>query len=182
MVQYSYPHLINSVTFSTPLPIKTGYSSSLFGPFETNVWIVLMAFYLVTCLVTFPKKIGIWTLLSIILNQSFDSLKSRSFSMRLLICLWLLSALVLKNYYCGELFGLMTFPKNSESVETIDEFLKAVKTGRFKIATISENSYFIKSIKVQLFANFNFDFIILSLIIELVLVGIGRCACYTFWT
>ena len=156
VIQFTYPHFINSITFSTPLPIKTDYSSSLFGPFDTNVWIVLMAFYLVTCVVMFTKRRGIqWTLISIILSQSLDLLKSRSLSMRLLIFCWLLGSFVLKNYYCGELFGLMTFPKNSERVETIDEFLKAIKSGKFKIATINENSYYVKAIKVNLSTNFN---------------------------
>ena len=150
VVQFSYPHYLDSVTFSTPLPIKTGYSSSLFGPFERNVWIVLMAFYLVTSLVMFSKRGIQWTLLSVILSQSLDSLKLKSLSMRLLIFCWLLGSFVLKNYYCGELFGLMTFPKDSERVETIEEFIKAIKSGKFKIATISEENYYLKIIKVNI--------------------------------
>ena len=149
-VQFSYPHLINCVTFSTPLPIKTGYFSSLFGPFETNVWIVLLAFYLVTSLVMFSKRSGIqWTLLSIILSQSLDSLKLKSLSMRYLIFCWLLGSFVLKNYYCGELFGLMTFTKDLDSIETIDEFSKAIKSGKFKIVIVKEESLFIKAIAVS---------------------------------
>ncbi len=49
--------------------------------------------------------------------------------MRLMILSWLLSAFVLKNYYCGELFGLMAVTAEPERMETIDAFATAFRTG-----------------------------------------------------
>ena len=75
--------------------------------------------------------------------------------MRLLICCWLLSAIILKNYYCGELFGLMTINDNYQRVETIGEFIQAVKSGKINILGVEGIDYYIDQVKVIfVFKNF----------------------------
>ena len=72
--------------------------------------------------------------------------------MRLLICLWLLSAFVLKNYYCGELFGLMTNNDNYQRIETIGDFIQAVKSGKITILRIKGGgAFYIDQVKVTTF-------------------------------
>ena len=90
-----------------------------------------------------------WSVVSIVLCQSIPAFKSRLFSLRFLIICWLLSALVLKNVYSGELFRLMTFPAEGDKMETIDDLVQALKTGKIKILLVGPDSAYLTKLKVN---------------------------------
>ena len=154
-VLFSYPHFINSVTFTTPIADRIGYSSSLLGPFEPKIWLFLFSLVSIAFLYGFCLKQEIqkssqiqWSVVSIILGQPIPAFKSRLFSMRFLISCWLFSALILKNFYSGELFSLMTFTSEGDKIETIDEFINVVTTGRLRLVTIKGHLIYMAKVMV----------------------------------
>ena len=158
---FSYPHYINSVTFTTAAADRKGFSSSLLGPFELKIWLFLFSLVSIAFLFGFSLNRELrkssqiqWSVVSIILGQTTAAFKSKLISLRFFIICWLLSALVLKNVYSGELFRLMTFTAEGDKIETIDEFIQALKTQRLKILTQGPDSIFLTKLKVN-YINYN---------------------------
>ena len=150
---YSYPFFFGTATFTTPFPRRVGYSATLLGPFEDIIWIFLLTLFSISMLLTIilTKYRDVtqirWTIISIIFGQSIDSFTSKLSSLRCLICVWLLGVIILRNYYCGDLFGLMSVTE-WDRIETIDEFANALRTGRLKILSLRAKNSYIKRIKV----------------------------------
>ena len=139
-VLFSYPHYINSVTFTTAIPENIGYYSSLLGPFETKIWLFLFSLVSIAFLFDFclnrelSKSSQIqWSVVSIVLGQPIPAFKSRLFSMRFLIFCWL----------------LMSFTSKGDKIETIDDFIVALKTQKLKILTNGQDSLCLPKLKVN---------------------------------
>ena len=129
-----------------------------------KIWLFLFSLVLIAFLFGFCLKQEIlrssqiqWSVVSIVLGQPIPAFKSKRFSMRFLIICWLLSALVLKNVYSGELFTLMTFPAEGDKMETIDDLVESLKTGKIKILTNEQDSIYLTKLKVN-YINLSFVF------------------------
>ena len=153
---FAYPHLINSVTFSTALPQKIGYSSSLLQPFDGTVWLTLITFVFIVFVISLcfngkyknESQIRL-AVVSLLLSQSIGFFKSEKLIIRILLLSWLLSTNIMKNYYCGELFGLMTITTETQRIESIDDFVKSLKSGELKVLNIRSRNLFQTRIKVM---------------------------------
>ena len=156
-IDYSYPHYINSVTFTSPLPERAVIISTLLSPFEDKIWFFLLIFVLFTFLLSPIMKSDIkWSVLSVIFSQSIPRLLSTPLSTKLLISAFLLSIFVLKNFYCAQLFEAMTFAEDLEIMETIEAFAKVVRSGRLKVLAIGARTYNLPGIQVLKFDEFIF--------------------------
>ena len=146
-VKYSVPHYINSVTFTTALPESKGYSSSLLGPFEDRIWFSLLAALLLVFILSPALEIN-WSLIPLLLSQPIIPSQYRTLPLKALIGCWLFTALVLKNYYSGEIFGLMTRISELDSIETIEEFEKVLLSGKVKVITIGNSTFYMPKLEV----------------------------------
>ena len=164
---YFYPFYFGSASFTTPSPRRVGYSATLLGPFEDIIWIFLLIFFkfsiILSIILTKYRDVTQirWTIISIIFGQSIDSFTSRLSSLRCLICVWLLGVFVLRIYYCGDLFGLLSVTE-WDRIETIDEFANALRTGRLKILSTPAKHSYIMPIKVFCAIHYQVKFIYIN--------------------
>ena len=156
-IDYTNVHYINSVTFTTALPESTGYSSSLFGPFDIIIWFLIFSFILLIFSINFISKnknyndLNLclnWSFISIILNQPIILKRLKLLSIRILFIDLIFFCFVLQNFYCGQLFTLMTLSYNSHTIETIEELVLALKSRKLIILTY-EGALFLSKIKVN---------------------------------
>ena len=136
-VLYSTPHYINSVTFSTPLPEFKGYSSSLLGPFEDRIWFSLLSAILLVFILSPLLKLN-WALIPLLFGQSLLPSQYRTPSLKILISCWLFIVLVLRNYYSGEIFTLMTRISDLDTIETLDDFSRVISSGKMTVVALSD--------------------------------------------
>ena len=148
-IDYSYPHYINSITFTSPLPERALYLSTLLSPFEDKIWFFLLIFVLFTFLLSPIMKSDIkWSVLSVILSQPIQRLQSTPLSAKFLISSFLISIFVLKHFYCAQLFQAMTFAEDLELMETIEAFANVIRSGRLKVLTIGVGTIYLTGIEV----------------------------------
>ena len=155
-ITYSFPHYINSVTFTTALPEFKGYSSSLLGPFEDRIWFSLLAAILLVFILSPVLKVN-WSLIPLLLSQPLIPSQYRTLPLKALIGCWLFTALVLKNYYSGEIFGLMTRISDLDSIETIEEFEKVLLSGKVKVLTLGDSTFYKPKLEVMYHVKFNYS-------------------------
>lgn len=148
MITYTQPYYINSVTFTTPLTENSGYSSSFFGAFDQNIWsLIFVSMFIIYIISIVWKYFNITgqninkSAISILLIQPVLSFDKKLLSVKILLFSWILTCLVLRNYYCGSLYTLITFPLNSERIETIDELTYALKNKDIRIVTLAQAAY-----------------------------------------
>ena len=159
-IRFAYPYIIDSATFTTAHPPKLGYSSTLLAPFESHIWMCLMAlvflvFFLSYCLSDYmPNGSQIrWDISAIILSQPISSFKADIPSVNILMLFWLFAALVLRNYYCGEMFGLMAVASETDKIETIDALADELRGGRVKVIGMFTGLYATKIRATQVLLN-----------------------------
>ena len=154
-ITYSFPHYINSVTFTTALPEFKGYSSSLLGPFEDRIWFSLLAAILLVFILSPVLKVH-WSLIPLLLSQSLIPSQYRTLPLKALIGCWLFTALVLSNYYSGEIFELMTRISDLDSIETIEELEKVLLSGKIKVLTIGSTNLYLPKLEVIYYIEFHY--------------------------
>ena len=146
-VTYSFPHYINSVTFTTAFPEAKGYSSSLLGPFEDRIWFSLLAAMLLVFILSPMLKVN-WSLIPPLFSQPLIPSQYRTLPLKVLIGCWLFTALVLKNYYSAEVFELMTRYSDLDSIETIEDFEKVLLSGKIKVLTLGNSTLYLPKLEV----------------------------------
>ncbi|CAG2114560.1 unnamed protein product [Medioppia subpectinata] len=150
-VYFTHPHIITSVSFITPPPKSLPKITLVIEPFEGLVWvcivmsIILMVFteYLITKKWTHLKKVDIkWAIISALLKQCLAFRLPNIFSLRIMICFWLLACLVLTASYSGCLYSLMAIPSRAKPINTINELADAQRRGEIQVTAIGGSSYF----------------------------------------
>ena len=139
VVDYTYPHFINSVTFTSPKAQHKLYSVSLISPFDTKIWICfVISVTLLTVICLLSERLlkenfdFIWILLTILLKQSLN--KSSNYgSLSTLLLVWIFACFVLTTIYGGCLHSHMSLIREQNSIETIEELVKAQTSGRIDI-------------------------------------------------
>ena len=149
-VTYASPHYLNAITFTTALPEAKGYSSTLLGPFEDKIWFSLLAAILLVFILS-PILTLNWSLIPLLLSQPIIPSQYRTLPLKQLIGCWLFAVLVLKNFYSAEIFGLMTRISDLDSIETIEEFEKALLSGKVKLITFGTSTFNLPKLEVYSF-------------------------------
>jgi hypothetical protein len=155
-VSFLYPHIISSVTFITSPPKIEPILTLVLQPFEPSVWVCFIsALMIILCNVLLLshyyielKKIQIkLTVISISLNQQISRRIPSIISLRIMLCFWLLSCLVLTSSYSGCLHSLMAFPSKMKTIDTITDLAIAQTNGEIQVTVIKSSSY-LQSLKV----------------------------------
>ena len=135
-VSYSYPHIINAITFLTCKPDKLGYSSSLTKPFEYQIWLTLFSLLVLTSImikILKVNKTNALTLVKIVFGQSANVFAPKKIYTLIILSSWILSSIILKIFYCAKLWDFMTFDQSSPPIETIGDLIQSMKKRNIKM-------------------------------------------------
>ena len=156
-IDYSYPHSIDIITFSSPLPEYSEFTS-LLEPFDIWIWILLSLSIIVLSFMLIyinkEEKSGIfWMILSVILKQQLNKKFIRKMINNFLIICWLLICIVLNSSYGGCIYSLITVPHEYKK-ESVYEISKAMKQGQKRGLAINGSTrynLFKVQIKIRIF-------------------------------
>ena len=132
-VDLTYPHIIDDITFTSPPP-KLDDFTSLFKPFDTNVWIWSLVMIAITSTLlrisnrSMSSMDSIWRIVSIFLRQSIQNFKCKSFLIRVVLMSLLLGCMVLSTCYAGCVYSIIA-SNSGHRIQTIEDLANAQESG-----------------------------------------------------
>ncbi|XP_055936807.1 glutamate receptor ionotropic, delta-1-like [Argiope bruennichi] len=138
VVEFSTVYATDDLTFALKKPGMAPASTALVHPFDTAVWIFTLAILLLMPLV-FQSLSGtkctysetFLVLLGAMLKQPLFS-TNNVLRYRILVCSWLIFALILSSSYSAVLLSLLSVPKEMPAVQDFEELSKAVAESGYK--------------------------------------------------
>jgi hypothetical protein len=89
------------------------------------------------------KQISInWAIISALLRQQLSCRLPTIGPLRILLCCWLLTCLVLTASYSGCLYSLMAVPSKIKTIDTLKELANAQRNGLIQVTCIGDSSYY----------------------------------------
>ncbi|XP_054168915.1 glutamate receptor ionotropic, delta-1-like [Oppia nitens] len=153
-VDFTKAYITVPVTFVATKPGLKSRTWITITPFSTNVWLAIVMTFIITTLflqyiyrIKHPganrvDSISI-TLFGTLLQQSIIIIDSKYLSLRLIICLWLMSTMILMKTYSGIFFSILTVPEYDEPIESLDDLVRASKLAdRYSVITVPNSAYF----------------------------------------
>jgi hypothetical protein len=141
----------------TPPPKDIPNITLVIDPFDYFVWISIIIVSILIPLIKglFIKQyvlvMKIFAINRAIINSSFKRKLSRHSSndspLRIMICCWLLSCIVLTSSYSGSLYSLMAFPSYSKTIDTLVKLSIDQKNNEIQVIAV-ENTIYYEYLKV----------------------------------
>ena len=156
-VHFTYPHIVNSITFITPAPKSRPNVTLVIEPFEPLVWVsTLVSVFLVLSVAELITRKWIqlrkfhikWGVISVLLKQTYCCRPPNLIPLRLLMYFWLLACLVLTASYSGCLYSVMAVPTKAQAINDLTELAAEQRRGRIQVTAIETSSYY-ESLKVN---------------------------------
>lgn len=148
IVDFTYPHHTDSVTFVTRKLKKDPEILAILRPFQLEVWIMLLVSVLTmnVVLYLFLRKKLVYSdvffdVLAVLFHQAV-SFRRKSCREKSLIFIWILGGMFITNCYLSLLLSFLTFP-TVQFVKDIPDLANQVKNGKYKVM-IRESSPFQK--------------------------------------
>ena len=147
VVDHSYPYLIDSITFTSPLPTLYGYTN-LLEPFDNHIWICIMS----SILTIITVKYFIFGRLDFspfrtLFGQPIAREKTNSFGDRLLLFNWLIMSVILTSSYAGCVYSLISVPKKLK-IETLNSLIDGQNSGLVRAIIYSQAAIYYNLFKV----------------------------------
>ena len=141
-VSFSYPYIIDLVTFTTPLPKAQLNYMNLIQPFDAWIWIsivlmIALMFGLSLSLIRNKTNI-LWITISIVMRQQFHMIPN----IRLMVSGWLLASVVLTSSYAGVIYYITATPLEVGRIDSIHELNSAQKLNKIKIIGIKNGLHY----------------------------------------
>lgn len=153
VITYLYPYEIDVLTFGSSFPDNYINIDILFKPFGQIVW-----FFIILSLILFtifdqtknyfkiihkenlqkPNKQRrhngnlFWIGIHILLKQNYHQINSLYVPSKICVIGWIISALVLANYYSGFLCSTLTIP-NSIEINSLEKLAEACLSQKYKV-------------------------------------------------
>jgi hypothetical protein len=141
----------------TPQPKEIPNITLVIDPFDYFVWISIIIASILISLIKgliikqYVLMMKMFAINRAIINSSFKRKLSRHLSndspLRIMICCWLLSCVVLTSSYSGSLYSLMTFPSYSKTIDTLIQLSIDQKNNEIQAVAV-ENTVYYEYLKV----------------------------------
>ena len=91
-----------------------------------------------------------FTLVKIVLGQSINLFESRGLFAKIILSSWMLSFIIMQNFYCAKLWDFMTFDHYGQPIETIDDLIQSMISGKIKMIKENYKTFLIQYLEVNL--------------------------------
>ena len=143
-VDFSYPYLINSMTFVTSVPKLAKNLTFVYQVFEANIWLTIIFFlFLFNFLLGYIKKsqeITFSNLVRVILSQQMSKFKPKTNFELILFYLWILSISVLTLIYSNCIYSYMIVPSKTRTIDTVYELYESAARSEITVCLIGGGS------------------------------------------
>ena len=105
-------------------------------PFEYPIWLTLVSLLIMTCILIKILNVdnkNALTLMKIVFGQYENLLAPRRIHTVIVLSSWMLSFIILKNFYCAKLWDFMTFDQSGKPIETIGDLIQSMRSGNIKM-------------------------------------------------
>ena len=159
MVDYTYPYIIEPITFTAPMPTPKLFTN-LLEPFDPHVWfyLVISIVSLIICLYLLTKIQGIdnkWTVVYNILPPADHSYNKVNIHCKIILYTWTFMCLVLMTAFSGSMLSLLSV-KHANKIETISALVNAHRRGQVQIISLNCKPYTdMFNVKLFFIDNFN---------------------------
>lgn len=149
------PYFYTSVVFALPVGKPFTAFQKLFLPFKYKIWFIVTMMFVIGFIVIAilnhrqqairnfvlgsRNRVPYLNMISIFLTGECRMLPKRNFA-RVLVIIWMLACLVLRNSYQGALFQFLQKAKLSSPPNTIDELIEA----NYTLYLISSSYYIVE--------------------------------------
>lgn len=138
-VDFSYPYLIEELTFATQMPHFQRQTDAIFRPFTKEIWFVLFITIIIISL-TFSilQKISLFKSLhqvfGILMSQSIK-IKHGNIKNKVIVNVWIFGSLFLSYCYMTVLSSYLSIPKMEKQPENFKELAAEIIAGNYKAMT-----------------------------------------------
>lgn len=129
----------NEITFISPPPVEKGTGLSLIlAPFPPLIWaLIVLSILLIILLIVFTSQLSTLDLaivfLRVTLKQSLTFKAKSQTGVCLLVGLWILSALILGTFYTSIHFSILTLPRTSKPIDSIEDLIEVANSDSHQI-------------------------------------------------
>ena len=137
-VKFTYPYLIDLVTFIYPAPTTRINHLNVFKPFDTKIWINILINIIILLILFKKRSLIIWIIITLLLRQQYNF----GYDQRVWLCGWVLAGVVLTVSYAGVMFSIITTPFEFGRISTLNELDYAQKTGQITVIGVKDGIYY----------------------------------------
>ena len=134
-ISYSYPLIINYVTFVTSMPKYNENTQFVYRVFEPEVWfILLLTLMFLFCFIWVMSRNNrdhskahlCWNVFEILFRQSINRFRVKTFPMKIIFSCWLIFSFEITSFYSNTLYSSMIVPAPLKTIETINDLRTAL--------------------------------------------------------
>lgn len=142
-VGFSYPYLIEELTFATQMPHSKRQTDAIFHPFAKEIWFALfLTVIIMTLIFSVLQKISLFKSLhqvfAILLLQSIK-IKHRNIKDKVIVNVWIFGSLFLSYCYTTVLLSYLSIPLIEKQPENFNELAAEVIAGNYKAMTFKDS-------------------------------------------
>ena len=149
-ISYSYPLIVNFVTFITSMPKYNANTQFVYRVFQSEVWFLLL--FTLTFVVIFIwvisrndqdlSKIHLcWNVFEIFFSQSIYRFRVKTLSLKIIFSCWLIFSLVVTLFYSNTLYTSMIIPARLKTIETLHDLLTALTKKEINLDIFNNTSH-----------------------------------------
>jgi hypothetical protein len=146
-IDYSYPYLVDSITFTAPTP-HYKYYTNLFEIFDKFIWIaIIVSNILMFTTIKYIQasktcQANHWRLTLAIIRQTFNAKHYKTFTIQIVITTWLFAGMILGHCYGGSVYSWLAVP-HLVQINSISKLINAVKEHDLRVITFRDSNYYL---------------------------------------